>query len=226
MKQASYTAENIGHFGLNFSQYAHFTSPIRRYPDLVVHRQIKSALKTNHHDYKALDEEAITSMATHLSATEQRSVKAERFLIGVKRARFIQKFVGEEFEGVITSVAKFGVFVSLRQYDVDGLIRVDDLGKDYFEFDEERLELIGKRSNFRYHLGMTLPIIVSNVNVELGQIDFVLAGQKDDNKGKTDDSTKDRTSRKHSKKRKKTKKNNKRSSKSRVSKSSRKNKSR
>jgi len=224
MKQASYTVENIGHFGLNFDHYAHFTSPIRRYPDLVIHRQIKSLIPT-HHSYRKIEEDRLQSMATHLSATEQRSVKAERFLIGIKRARFIQSFLGDEFEGIITSVTKFGVFVSLRQYDVDGLIRVEDLGGDYFEYDEERLELIGKRSNFRFHLGQTLRILVANVNVELGQIDFVLA--KDfELKGSNHDSAKNRTSRKHSKKRKKTKKNRRSSGKSRVSKSRRKNSSR
>jgi ribonuclease R len=230
MKQASYTVEEKGHFGLGFQYYTHFTSPIRRYPDLIVHRLLKCFIPT-HHKYTLPSEDDLRSAATHCSATEQRSVKAERFLAGVKRARFIQKFIGQEFEGIVTSVAKFGVFVSLRSYDVDGLIRMDDLGKDHFEYDEQQMQLIGKRSGFRYFLGMPLQVIVSNVNVELGQIDFLLAKEVEKNEGQIKGDRKHATSEKksnwkHDKKRKKTEKDRKRVRKSRVSKSSGKNKSR
>lgn len=174
MKQAQYSGENDGHFGLAFDHYTHFTSPIRRYPDLIVHRVIKAHLYGPKRGYWAPSIEEIDTAATHCSATEQRSVKAERFLISVKKARFAQKLVGEEFEGRIASVTKFGVFVSLREYDIEGLVRIDELGNDYFIFDEESLSLRGERSGYTYKMGQEVTVLVAAANHELGQIDFQL----------------------------------------------------
>ncbi len=173
MSQAKYTQTNLGHFGLGFDFYTHFTSPIRRYPDLIVHRLIKSQILPGSR-YHLIPEEDLATAGTWLSATEQKAAKAERQIQAIKKARFMQKMVGDTFEGIISSVTKFGVFVLLRQFNIDGLIRLDDLGKEKFEFDEENLTLSAKRSGFSYKMGDTLNVTVSLVDIEQGQINFVL----------------------------------------------------
>lgn len=173
MQQAHYSGDNVGHFGLGFSHYSHFTSPIRRYPDLIAHRLIKAQIYPRYRQMK-MSEEEIASATTWLSACEQRSTKAERKLISIKKARFMTKFVGEEFEGMVSSVAKFGVFVLLRQYDVDGMVKMENLGNDRFMFDEDNLRLIGTRTGRRYAIGDPIKIIVAKVDIEGGKIDFLL----------------------------------------------------
>lgn len=175
MSQAKYSMNNVGHFGLGFEFYTHFTSPIRRYPDLIVHRLIKNQVMPNSR-YRLMSEDDLATAGTILSAAEQRSVKAERQVQSIKKARFMQKFVGQEFDGMISSVAKFGVFVLLREYDIDGLVRLEDLGGDRFEFDEENLRLTAKRSGFSYNIGDAIRIQVVAADPEAGQINFALAG--------------------------------------------------
>jgi len=174
MQQAKYSHENVGHFGLGFSHYTHFTSPIRRYPDLIAHRQIKSVIYPAYRRYQ-MTEDDLASASTMLSAHEQRSVKAERQVISIKKARFVSRFIGEEFDGVISSVAKFGVFVMLRAYDVDGLVKTEELGDDRFIFDEQNLRLVGKRNGFAYGLGDIVRVQVVAADTELGKIEFRLA---------------------------------------------------
>jgi ribonuclease R len=176
MSQAKYSTNNVGHFGLGFDYYTHFTSPIRRYPDLIVHRLIKSQILRNS-KYRLVDEDSLSSAATFLSACEQRSTKAERQLQGIKKARFMEKLIGQEFDGIISSIAKFGIFVLLREYDIDGLLRLDSLGGKY-EFDEDNLRLVAKRSGFSYNMGDIVKIRVAEADINLGQVNFVLADQK------------------------------------------------
>jgi len=171
MKQAQYSSNNQGHFGLNFTHYAHFTSPIRRYPDLVIHRQIKSILNQN---YSSYPEEDVSSMGTILSAAEQRAVKAERKVISVKKSRYFEKYVGEEFDGYISSVVKFGAFVTLREFPIDGLIKLDELTDDFFTYDEENWCLRGRKSGKTFRVGDRVKIKVVNVSVTDGKIDFSL----------------------------------------------------
>jgi ribonuclease R len=173
MQQARYSSNNVGHFGLGFEQYSHFTSPIRRYPDLILHRQIKSHIYDSYRSQQMTSEE-IEGACTSLSASEQRSVKAERQLLSIKKARFMYQFIDEEFEGLVSSVTRFGVFVLLRQYDVDGLIKIEELGNDRFIFDEENLCLYGKRSGIKYGLGDVLKVRVTACDPNLGKIDFQL----------------------------------------------------
>ena len=174
MAQARYSPENVGHFGLGFMDYAHFTSPIRRYPDLIVHRVIKSKLYPQK-GYKGYLLSDLEAAGTFLSACEQRSVKAERQIHSIKKARFMQRHVGEEFEGTISSVAAFGIFVSLRQFDIDGLIRLEELGVKGLVYDEENMRLVGKKSGISFEIGDPIKIIVANVDIEDGKIDFALA---------------------------------------------------
>lgn len=173
MSQAKYSPDNVGHFGLGFDNYAHFTSPIRRYPDLVVHRVLKSLIYKDrrHHNYTVDD---LTSAGVHCSATEQRSTKAEREIKSIKKARFMKRHIGKEFEGAISSVAKFGVFVLLSEFDVDGLIKLDELEGGPFQYDAENLSLRGKKKT--YNLGDKFKIKVAAVDIDAGQIDFVAAG--------------------------------------------------
>lgn len=173
MSQAKYTPNNLGHFGLGFDFYTHFTSPIRRYPDLIVHRLLKNQIMPNS-SYRLVSEEDLTTAGTWLSACEQRSAKAERQIQAIKKARFMHKLLGESYDGLISSVTKFGVFVLLREFNIDGLIRLDDLGNDKWEFDEENLTLVAKRSGFTYKMGDVVRVTVSMVDIEQGQINFVL----------------------------------------------------
>lgn len=173
LMQAKYSPDNIGHFGLAFADYTHFTSPIRRYPDLIVHRLLKAKLYPNK-GYRMVSEGDLATMGTVTSAAEQRSVKAERQIKSIKKARLMQAHLGEEYDGLISSVTKFGLFVLLRQFDVDGLVRVEELGGDRYDFDEEKLRLVGRKSGKSFEIGDPLRVKVAKADVELGQIDFVL----------------------------------------------------
>ncbi|MFN8944147.1 MAG: ribonuclease R [Pseudobdellovibrionaceae bacterium] len=178
MAQAKYSTKNLGHFGLGFQHYTHFTSPIRRYPDLIVHRLLKSQIMP-HSDYEEISEDDLASAGTMLSACEQKAAKSERQIKSIKKARFLQKFLGEEFDGIISSVTRFGVFVLLREYDVDGLIKIDDLSSqsgsnDRFVYDEENLRLVAKRSGFTFEIGNRVKIQVVSADIELGQVNFTL----------------------------------------------------
>jgi ribonuclease R len=174
MKQAQYSPKNLGHFGLGFDNYTHFTSPIRRYPDLIVHRLLKNLVLKNS-PYRLMSLEDLETAGTMLSACEQRSAKSERQIKAIKKARFMHKFIGQEFEGMISGITKFGAFVLLREYDVDGLIRLVDLAKEPLEYDEDNLRLVARRSGLSYTIGDPLKIRVVGANIELGQIDFELA---------------------------------------------------
>ncbi len=178
MSQAKYHMDNVGHFGLGFEFYTHFTSPIRRYPDLIVHRLIKNRIMKNS-QYRLMSEDDLLTAGTFLSACEQRSVKAERQIQGIKKARFVQKLIGQEFEGMISSVTKFGVFVLLRNFDLDGLVRLEDLGNEQFEYDEERIELRGRKSKKVFKIGDILQVQVVSSDIELGQVNFALVQSLD-----------------------------------------------
>lgn len=171
MSQAKYSPHNIGHFGLGFDHYAHFTSPIRRYPDLIIHRLVKKAVMPNSR-YKFMSEEDLESAGTMLSATEQRATKSERQFVSIKKARLMNKYLGKEFDGMISSVTKFGVFVLLREFEVDGLIRTEALAKEQLLFDEDNLALVGKRSGVRFQIGDQIRIRVVSAEIEDGKIDF------------------------------------------------------
>ena len=173
MNQAKYSSDNIGHFGLGFSHYSHFTSPIRRYPDLIAHRLIKAVLYPRYRN-QGMEVEEIQSAATHLSSCEQRSVKAERAVISIKKARFIRRYLGEVLEGTVTSIAKFGIFVTLREFEIDGLVKLESLGPDRWVFDDQNMRLYGRRTGRVFKLGDVLRVQVQASDLGTGKIDFGL----------------------------------------------------
>jgi len=175
MQQAMYSAENVGHFGLAFPAYTHFTSPIRRYPDLIVHRIIKHLLADGTAadlDYSKSD---LQQIGEHCSGTERRADEATRDANDWLKCEFMQDKLGEQFDGTITSVTSFGIFVQLDAIHIDGLVHITALDNDYYHFDPIGHRLQGERSGNVYRLGDRLRIQVAAVNLDDRKIDFVLA---------------------------------------------------
>jgi ribonuclease R len=170
LKQAVYTPENVGHFGLAFDAYVHFTSPIRRYPDLLTHRAIKAALAGRR--YEGVDWE---ELGRHCSETERRADDASRDVESWLKCHYMQDHVGGVFEGAITGVTPFGLFVTLDEYFVDGLVHISELGRDYFEFDAARHMLLGSRTKKRYRLADRMKVKLVRVDLDSRKIDFVPA---------------------------------------------------
>ena len=156
--QAIYSAENIGHFGLNLDRYAHFTSPIRRYADLIVHRALIRALALGDDGLTDADIGRIKETAEHITVTERRAMAAERDAIDRYVAAFLQEHVGATFEGRITGVTRFGLFVRLADTGADGLVPVSSLGDDYFIHDDQQHALVGERSGVRWRLGRSVSV--------------------------------------------------------------------
>ena len=169
MQQAVYSPDNVGHFGLAYEAYAHFTSPIRRYPDLVIHRAIKSVL--NGEKYKAKD---WNNLGVHCSMTERRADEATRDVNNWLKCYYMQDKIGEIFKGTIAGVTAFGVFVALDGVYVEGLVHVTELGNDYFNYDKARHEMLGERTSARFRLGDRLTVKVARVDLETSKIDFTL----------------------------------------------------
>jgi ribonuclease R len=179
MKQARYTTENTGHFGLATSYYCHFTSPIRRYPDLQIHRIIKESLrgKMNAKRMEHYDK-ILPEVAKHSSETERRSDEAERETDKLKKAEYMESHIDEIFEGVISSVTKWGLYVELPN-TVEGLVHVTALRDDYYHYQEDTYELIGEATNKHYKLGQQVFVRVTDVDRLLRTIDFALVDESD-----------------------------------------------
>lgn len=205
MQQAVYSPDNIGHFGLSYDAYAHFTSPIRRYPDLLTHRAIKAILQGKKYEPKGIDtsilnttisnaarkqmaadraagkerpqkEQTIWDMlGTHCSANERRADEASRDVEAWLKCYYMKSKLGEEFTGTISGVTQFGLFVQLDEMFVEGLVHITELGADYFQFDEARHELRGERSGKRYQLTDKIKVVVSRVDIDARKIDLSLA---------------------------------------------------
>ncbi len=170
LKQAQYSPGNVGHFGLAFESYVHFTSPIRRYPDLLVHRVIKALLKNK--TYADVDWE---SLGRHCSETERRADDASRDVEAWLKCYYMRDHVGETFNATITGVVPFGLFVTLDEYFVDGLVHISELGRDYFQYDAARHMLLGDRTKKRYRLADRMSVKLVRVDVESRKIDLVPA---------------------------------------------------
>ena len=195
MSQAVYSADNIGHFGLALEEYAHFTSPIRRYPDLTLHRGIKYLLaKQKGSKRKTTDTggyhyplEEIDGFGAHCSSTERRADDATREVADWLKCEYMQDHVGEEFDGVISSVTGFGFFVRLNDLFIDGLVHISGLANDYYLFDMPKQRLIGENSGMMFRLGDAVKVRVEAVSLEQKQIDFSLISseRKPKRSGKT-----------------------------------------
>ncbi|WP_109082925.1 ribonuclease R [Aggregatibacter kilianii] len=195
MSQAVYSADNIGHFGLALEEYAHFTSPIRRYPDLTLHRGIKYLLaKQKGSKRKTTDTggyhyqlEEMDVFGAHCSSTERRADDATREVADWLKCEYMQDHVGEEFEGVISSVTGFGFFVRLNDLFIDGLVHISGLANDYYLFDMPKQRLIGENSGMIFRLGDAVKVRVEAVSLEQKQIDFSLISseRKPKRSGKT-----------------------------------------
>lgn len=179
MKQAVYSPDNLGHFGLALDAYAHFTSPIRRYPDLLVHRAIKAVLDRNagiksKTGGALYGDEQMAGFGEQCSMTERRADDATRNVADWLKCEFMQDHVGDVFEGVIASVTSFGFFVRIIEFGIDGLVHVSSLDNDYYHFDDVKQRLIGEHSRKVYRLGDNLNVRVEQVNLDDRKIDFAL----------------------------------------------------
>jgi len=213
MQQAIYTPMNGGHFGLAYEAYTHFTSPIRRYPDLLVHRVIKAILKKTKYQLPVLptpgeaeaklskrlamrvkepsekpkkasaDQLAWQAAGLHCSANERRADEASRDVEAWLKCKYMREHLGEEFGGVVTAATGFGIFVTLDAMYVEGLVHITELGGEYFRFDEARQELRGERSGMRYALGTRVRVQVSRVDLDGRKIDFRLVHEGEDKAG-------------------------------------------
>lgn len=175
LPQAEYNPKNIGHFGLSLENYTHFTSPIRRYPDLVTHRIIKNTLKknsTHKHLYLLND---ITFLGEHCSYTERKAEEAARDIQDFFKCLYMQDKIGETFKGVISTVTSFGIFVEIENIFVSGLVHIKELKKDYYHFDSNNHRLQGKRTGHIYQIGEKIKIKLAAVKAHEGKIDFHLA---------------------------------------------------
>jgi ribonuclease R len=205
MQQAVYSPDNVGHFGLAYEAYAHFTSPIRRYPDLLTHRAIKAILEGKKYEPKGIDASKLNmtisnaarrqlakdraegkqkeereqtiwdALGVHCSANERRADEASRDVEAWLKCYYMQDKLGEEFSGVVSGVTPFGIFVQLQELYIEGLVHVSELGTDYFQYDEVRHELRGERTGKRYALTDQVKVKIARVDLEARKIDLVLA---------------------------------------------------
>jgi ribonuclease R len=173
LRQAVYSPENVGHFGLAYESYTHFTSPIRRYPDLLVHRAIKAVLAGK--TYRPGD---WSKLGERCSMTERRADEATRDVESWLKCYFMQDKVNEAFHGTISGVTGFGIFVALDDIYAEGLVHVSELGNDYYHFEAAKHCLLGERSGKRFRLGDRVRVKVVRVDMETARVDFVLEAQE------------------------------------------------
>lgn len=173
MEKAYYTSKKIGHFGLAFDYYAHFTSPIRRYPDLITHRMLQDYL-TKH---KSFDYGNVEKMASHSSKQEQKATSAERASIKYKQVEYMSNFKGEEFDGIISGVTDWGIFVEIVENKCEGMVRLRDMKGDHYTFLPEKKKVIGDRTKKSFSMGQQVRIRVKNTDLAKRNIDFMFVEQ-------------------------------------------------
>jgi ribonuclease R len=171
MAKAVYSTKNIGHYGLGFKNYTHFTSPIRRYADLLVHRILDKTLISKTGKHYSLDN--LTKICEHISATERTAMEAERRSVKLKQIQFLQDKLGYEFNAVISGVANYGIFVELTDILAEGLIRARDLEGDFYVLDERKYSLIGKRTKKQFRLGDRITVKLVRLDLDNLELDFI-----------------------------------------------------
>ena len=177
MQQARYSPESLGHFGLAARYYTHFTSPIRRYPDLIVHRLLRESFATGSIPMARQEKlrELLPEIADHASERERIAIEAERETTDIKKIEYMAQFVGEEFKGIISGVTAFGIFVELDN-GVEGLVHVSTMTNDFYEYKEEQFAMVGEKTQQRYRLGDEVEVLLVRANIEERNLDFVLKG--------------------------------------------------
>ncbi|TAL41053.1 MAG: RNB domain-containing ribonuclease, partial [Methylovulum sp.] len=186
MSQAVYSPELKGHFGLALDAYAHFTSPIRRYPDLLVHRAIRHCLLGKNAASFVYGVPDMVMLGEHCSANERRADEATRDVVSWLKCEYMMDKIGEEFTGIISAVTSFGFFVELAEIYVEGLVHISHLGQDYFHFDPTSHQLKGERTNINFRLGDSVKVKVARVDLDEKKIDFELIQKQEVKKIKTD----------------------------------------
>lgn len=187
MKKAAYSPHNIGHYGLALGTYAHFTSPIRRYPDLVVHRQLDAYVTGTGHGEKHHDMDYFEHLGAYITDREIVTGQAERDSVKMKTAEFMQRHLGEEFEGRISGMMPFGFFVELDTVFVEGLVHVSSLDDDYYDLDALGIAMAGRNRNHRFTIGDWVKVVVARADKDHGEVDFFLLEHR---KGKANDAMK------------------------------------
>lgn len=182
MAKAVYTTANIGHYGLGFDYYTHFTSPIRRYPDMMVHRLLERYLKGG----RSVDAEKLEDECKHSSSMEQLAANAERASIKYKQVEYMQDHISEEFDGMISGVTEWGIYVELDENHCEGLVPMRDLADDYYDYDEKNYCIRGRRRGTVYRLGDPVRVRVANANLEKKQLDFLLVDPRLQRPGEDD----------------------------------------
>ncbi|MDE6134404.1 MAG: RNB domain-containing ribonuclease, partial [Muribaculaceae bacterium] len=179
MAKAIYTTQNIGHYGLGFEYYTHFTSPIRRYPDMMVHRLLERYLAGG----RSVNIQKLEDQCKHSSDMEQLAANAERASIKYKQVEYMGDHLGEVYPGVISGVTEWGLYVELDENKCEGLIPMRDLADDYYDFDAKNYCLTGRRHNNRYRLGDKVQVQVARADLQKKQLDFALVDEKNPPKG-------------------------------------------
>ncbi|MEI6508203.1 MAG: ribonuclease R [Bacteroidota bacterium] len=172
MSKAFYTTKKTGHYGLAFDFYSHFTSPIRRYPDLMAHRLLFEYLNNG----KSANAEKYEVMCKHSSETETRAAEAERASVRYKQVEYIKDFIGEEFQGIISGVTEWGIYVEITEYKCEGMIRLSNMADDFYEYDEHNLCIVGRRTRKKYQLGDIVEVVVKEADVLKRQVNLDMAG--------------------------------------------------
>lgn len=170
MAKAKYTTEPLGHYGLGFAHYTHFTSPIRRYPDMMAHRLLQHYLDGN----GSVERAPYEDKCKHASAMEKRAAEAERASIRYKQVEFMQKYLNEEMEGFISGITEWGIYVELKETRCEGMVRLAAIPGDYYYYDEENMRVVGRKTGVTFMLGDNVRIKVSATNLDKRTIDLIL----------------------------------------------------
>jgi ribonuclease R len=173
MAKAVYSVSNIGHYGLGFKYYTHFTSPIRRYADLVVHRLLYNYVEGNGAVNFSLVK--LEEISEHISLCERNAIEAERLSVKLKQIEYLKEHLGEEFNAIISGIAHFGIFVKIIDNLAEGLVRVRDLEGDFYVYDEKKYSLIGRRTKKQFRLGDKVQVKLVRADLEKSELDFIIS---------------------------------------------------